>query len=77
MYENISDFLFVHFQTLKYAEYSQFHFSIADYCVFVAMLLLSTGTGIYFGYIRYMRYNVFCIIKIYKQTLYLSILENK
>ncbi|XP_018804423.1 PREDICTED: sodium-coupled monocarboxylate transporter 2-like isoform X2 [Bactrocera latifrons] len=39
-------------KTLKYAEYSQFHFSIADYCVFVGMLLLSTGTGIYFGYIR-------------------------
>ncbi|CAD6999970.1 unnamed protein product [Ceratitis capitata] len=36
----------------NYAEYSQFHFYIADYCVFVAMLLLSTGTGIYFGYIR-------------------------
>ncbi|XP_054742352.1 sodium-coupled monocarboxylate transporter 2 isoform X1 [Anastrepha obliqua] len=39
-------------KTLKYAKYSQFHFSIADYCVFTAILLLSTGTGIYFGYIK-------------------------
>ncbi|XP_018804431.1 PREDICTED: sodium-coupled monocarboxylate transporter 2-like isoform X2 [Bactrocera latifrons] len=33
-------------------EYSQLHFSIPDYCVFGALLLFSTGIGIYFGYIR-------------------------
>ncbi|XP_050319238.1 sodium-coupled monocarboxylate transporter 2-like [Bactrocera neohumeralis] len=33
-------------------EYSQLHFSIPDYCVFGALLLFSTGIGVYFGYIR-------------------------
>ncbi|XP_049302581.1 sodium-coupled monocarboxylate transporter 2 isoform X2 [Bactrocera dorsalis] len=33
-------------------EYSQLHFSIPDYCVFGALVLFSTGIGIYFGYIR-------------------------
>ncbi|XP_050319927.1 sodium-coupled monocarboxylate transporter 2-like [Bactrocera neohumeralis] len=39
-------------RTSNYAKYSQFHFSIPDYCVFGALLLFSTGIGIYFGYIR-------------------------
>ncbi|XP_050319237.1 sodium-coupled monocarboxylate transporter 2-like [Bactrocera neohumeralis] len=33
-------------------EYSQLLFSIPDYCVFGALLLFSTGIGVYFGYIR-------------------------
>ncbi|XP_049317955.1 sodium-coupled monocarboxylate transporter 1-like, partial [Bactrocera dorsalis] len=33
-------------------EYSQLHFSTVDYCVFGALLLFSTGIGIYFGYIK-------------------------
>nr|XP_036222837.1 sodium-coupled monocarboxylate transporter 2-like [Bactrocera oleae] len=36
----------------NYAEYSQLLFSIPDYCVFGALLLFSTGIGIYFGYIK-------------------------
>ncbi|XP_067624951.1 sodium-coupled monocarboxylate transporter 2 [Eurosta solidaginis] len=39
-------------KTTNYVEYSQFHFSITDYCVFAGMLILSTGTGVYFGYIK-------------------------
>ncbi|XP_005175877.1 sodium-coupled monocarboxylate transporter 2 isoform X1 [Musca domestica] len=36
----------------EYQDFGQFHFHWADYVVFVLMIVLSTGTGVYYGYFR-------------------------
>lgn len=41
------------FQMREYQDFGQFHFHWADYVVFVLMIVLSTGTGVYYGYFRY------------------------
>ncbi|XP_037806528.1 sodium-coupled monocarboxylate transporter 2 isoform X1 [Lucilia sericata] len=36
----------------EYQQFEKFHFHWADYLVFVSMIILSTSTGIYYGYFR-------------------------
>ncbi|XP_013104251.1 sodium-coupled monocarboxylate transporter 2 isoform X2 [Stomoxys calcitrans] len=36
----------------EYQDFGQFHFHWADYVVFVLMIVLSTGTGVYYGYFK-------------------------
>ncbi|XP_075152070.1 sodium/solute co-transporter-like 5A11 isoform X2 [Haematobia irritans] len=36
----------------EYQDFGQFHFHWADYVVFVLMIFLSTGTGVYYGYFK-------------------------
>uniref|UniRef100_A0A1A9WDL5 Uncharacterized protein n=1 Tax=Glossina brevipalpis TaxID=37001 RepID=A0A1A9WDL5_9MUSC len=49
---SMASIMFVMDEMKKYIDFQTFHFHWADYLVFAAMILLSTGTGLFFAFYK-------------------------